>query len=131
MRCDPRRGWDKLVAVLFHGSWTQASQHAVGILQSLASQRRQRSLQEAEVSGARQEEGGNTLVGVDIILAEADVMSLIDVADRQAIELLPSLHLHLGGREIVRFRVYDGETAESLGARIADVADRVRRAGRA
>lgn len=35
------RGWDKLVAVLFHGSWTQESQHAVSILESLAHQQHQ------------------------------------------------------------------------------------------
>lgn len=67
---------------------------------------------------------------IPILLAEADVMSLIDVADRQAIAGLPSLHLHLGGREIVRFPVDSGESADSLGARIDEVASRVCEAGR-
>ena len=67
---------------------------------------------------------------IPVLLAEADVMSLIDVADRQAIAGLPSLHLHLGGREIVRFPVDSGESADSLGARIDEVASRVCEAGR-
>lgn len=67
---------------------------------------------------------------IPVLLAEADVMSLIDVADRQAITGLPSLHLHLGGREIVRFPVDTGETSDSLGARIDEVASLVCEAGR-
>lgn len=62
---------------------------------------------------------------ISVILAEADVMSLIDVADRQSIAGLPSLHLYLGGREIVRFPVNRGEREESLGARIDKVAVRI------
>lgn len=43
---DFNRGWDKLVAVLFHGSWTQESQHAVSILESLAHQQQKQEQQE-------------------------------------------------------------------------------------
>ncbi|CAN0296491.1 unnamed protein product [Ectocarpus sp. 12 AP-2014] len=64
-----------------------------------------------------------------VLLAEANVMSLIEVADRQAIGRLPSLHLHLGGREILRIPVNFGETVESLGKRIDEVAVKVCQAG--
>ncbi|CAM9375087.1 unnamed protein product [Ectocarpus fasciculatus] len=167
------RNWDKLVAVLFHGG-TSYSQHAVGILESLAllqqeppegqqpnDQRQQTGPQEQRrhrpgLSGAKppsppgpqqsdleqesvvaattttgtlQPEAEETRAGVPVLLAEANVMSLIEVADRQAIGRLPSLHLHLGGREILRIPVNFGETVESLGKRIDEVAAKVCQAG--
>eukprot|EP00904_Undaria_pinnatifida_P009804 jgi/Undpi1/5954/HiC_scaffold_2.g01228.m1 len=173
------RGWDKLVAVLFHGSWTQESQHAVSILESLASRQQIPELQVQHRQQQQHEEvrqkqqyppslvpdfdlkqsqspspsststatttealtkagtmkmcvgaGEQSTDTIPVLLAEADVMSLIDVADRQAITGLPSLHLHLGGREIVRFPVDTGETSDSLGARIDEVASLVCEAGR-
>lgn len=149
------------MAVLFHGSWTQESQHAVGILQHLACRlerrlhdysfppkppRRARDVRGPGAGDTGTTAGGSTststVVGAwgaggggcggeptkSIVLAEADVMTLIEVADRQAIAALPSLHLHLGGREIVRFRVERGESVESLCARIDEIASRVERA---
>eukprot|EP00752_Nemacystus_decipiens_P001879 g1810.t1 len=157
------RGWDKLVAVLFHGSWTQESQHAVGLLESLAHQHhqpeQQRQGQERHRSespsspapavdkapdsldrGASTTTAGTPQSGTDaavrrargdfqVLLAEANVMSLIDVADRQAVGGIPSLHLFSGGREILRIPVNKSESVESLGKRIDEVADRVCQAG--
>lgn len=109
------RGWDKLVAVLFHGTWTQESQHAVSLLESLAHQRHQpaQSQQQperqeqkrhsSESSGpaadkppASPDQGRSSATaqtersgaadavqrasgGFQVLLAEANVMSLIDV----------------------------------------------------
>lgn len=114
------RGWDKLVAVLFHGTWTQESQHAVSLLESLAHQHHQplQSRQEqqpehqkqgrhrsessgpaaneppapldqgtptaAETTAAETLQSGADAVpraggGCQVLLAEANVMSLIDV----------------------------------------------------
>lgn len=148
------RGWDKLVAVLFHGSWTQESQHAVSILQNLAARQQPHHQEQGQHSSSPCERpahdrrsattttaegtlpsGGGAGLGRDtaeapaitipIILAEADVISLIDVADRQAIAGLPSMHVHFGGREIVRFPVDRAESVESLGARIDEVASTI------
>lgn len=55
-------------------------------------------------------------------------MSLIEVADHQAIAALPSLHLYLGGRELVRFTIETGESTVSVGACIDEIAKRVERA---
>lgn len=146
------RGWDKLVAVLFHGSWTQESQHAVSILQNLAGRQQPHHRKKQDQrpswprgqnacdrstaatsggtpSGAGLGTGAEEASTIPIVLAEADVMSLIDVADRQAITGLPSLHVHFGGREIVRFPVDRSESVDSLGARIDEVASRVCGAG--
>eukprot|EP00903_Cladosiphon_okamuranus_P008092 g7802.t1 len=142
------RGWDKLVAVLFHGSWTQESQHAVSLIESLAHQYHQLEPQEpgrqqssrSTVDG-RSSTAAETLTsgadaavelassGCRVLLAEANVMSLIDVADRQAVGGIPSLHLFSGGREILRIPVNRSESVESLGKRIDEVADRVCQAG--
>lgn len=92
------RGWDKLVAVLFHGTWTQESQHAVSLLESLAHQHHQPEQQEPgrhQSSSPAVDRGSSTAAetpqagadaavqrasgGFQVLLAEANVMSLIDV----------------------------------------------------
>lgn len=123
------RGWDKVVVVLFHGSWTQESQHAVGLMQHLAGRRHQGRSRSDEPDNTHDtsDRGSLGAATVDVVFAEADVMTLIDVADRQAIAALPSVHLHLGGREVVRFPVKRNESVESLGARIDEVASTIQR----
>lgn len=125
-----------MVAVLFHGSWTQESQHAVGLLQQLAGQRHQHqgpgfsskvAPQAVDHRGTDNADKGPDGPMADVVLAEADVMTLIDVAERQAIAALPSVHLHLGGREVLRFPVKRDESVESVGARIHELASTVHR----
>lgn len=112
--------------MLFHGSWTQESQHAVGLMQHLAGRRHQQR-NRADEPDSTSDLGRSGAGSVDVVFAEADVMTLIDVADRQAIAALPSVHLHLGGREVVRFPVKRNESVESLGARIDEVASTIQR----
>lgn len=66
-----------------------------------------------------------------VVLVCADVVSLPGIADRQrAIGKLPSLRLYLGGREIAKLEVNQGESAESLGGRIEEKASIISSAGR-
>ena len=140
------------MAVLFHGIWTPESEHAVSILERLAGRQhknlqassttpnpRRRAFTAAPLAAGEtllqastqvSEKGTGTVSRapgepISVVLAEADVKSLIDVADRQAIARLPSMHVYLGGREILRFPVHRDETAESLGEKIAEIASNV------
>lgn len=114
------RGWDKLVAVLFHGQWTQESQHAVSLMESLAHQHHQPEQQGQErhrpesssgravpdAAPAALDRGTSTAAETlhseteaavqrargdfQVLLAEANVMSLIDVRGRAVLSLRSS-----------------------------------------
>lgn len=60
-----------------------------------------------------------------VVLAEADVSKLKDVAERKVLGKLPSMHVYLGGREIARFPVEHNETAELLREKIDKIASTV------
>ncbi|CAM9447738.1 unnamed protein product, partial [Discosporangium mesarthrocarpum] len=116
-------GWYRLVVVLFHGRWTQESQHAVGIVRQLANQRA--GITHPSLQGLSPEQGGiGTEVDDEVLLFEADVMSLIDVAERHTLTSLPSLHAFLGGREVLRRQVKEDDTPASLGKMIAGLTQR-------
>lgn len=56
-----------------------------------------------------------------MVLAEADVSKLEEVAGRNVLDKLPSMHVYLGGREIARVPVVGNETAEVLREKITAI----------
>lgn len=56
-----------------------------------------------------------------MVLAEADVSKLEEVAGRNVLDKLPSMHVYLGGREIARVPVEGNETAEVLREKITAI----------
>lgn len=127
------------MVVLFHVSGTSESEHAVGILEKLVDWRlcgeyspKDRetpvkppqftvstgsSTERAMLHKASNPNSDNFLV----VLAEADVSKLKEVAGRRVLGKLPSMHVYLGGREIARVPVERNETAELLREKLAAI----------